>query len=323
MKNTASIALSFLLLVMTASALAQDSYPASSIRVVVGFPPGAGTNAIARLIADKLATQMNVSVFVENKPGANGNIGAEYVARSKPDGYTLLVNTASLVLSRAFGEKLGYNMLTDFAPIALVASAPLVLVVHPSVPSGSPAEFIAHLRANPDKLAFSSGGTGNSTHLSVLLFLQANNNLKALHVPYKGGPEGLNDLAGGRIQFAMQAPIAVLGLVKDKRIKAVAVTGMKRSPLLPEVPTLNETAMPGFETGSWFGVVAPSKTPAAIVKRLNGEILKTLNDPDMLSRLLQQAQQPLGSTPEEYGAFLRSDLERWTKIIKDNDIKLE
>ncbi|MBI4189578.1 MAG: tripartite tricarboxylate transporter substrate binding protein [Betaproteobacteria bacterium] len=306
---------------MSSSALAQDIYPSSPIRVVVGFAPGGAADTVGRLLAQKLSANMGTNVFVENKPGANSNIGAEFVAKSRPDGYTLLFNVPSNILSAAFGEKLGYDVLEDLAPVARVASGPMMLTVHPSVPANTAAEFIAYARANPGKLTYGSGGTGSITHLAPLLFLQANS-LAALHVPYKGAGPAVLDLVGGRVQFAMLGMGPGVPLMKDKRIKALAITSLTRSLLLPDVPTLAET-MPGFEVGTWYGMMAPAKTPPAIVSRLNGAIVKALQDPDMKSRLAQNNIEPLGSSPEDYGAYLRSELERWTKVIKSAGIKLE
>lgn len=313
--------LTLTLSVMPLLAVAQDNYPSSPIRLVVGFAPGGAADTVGRLLAQKLSLQMNAKIFVENKPGANSNIGAELVAKSRPDGYTLLFNVPSNILSTAFGEKLGYDVLEDLAPVALLATGPLVLIVHPSVPANTVAEFIAHVRANPGKLAYGSGGTGSITHLAPLLFLQANG-LTALHVSYKGAGPAVLDLVGGRVQFAMHGMGPVLPLVKDKRIKALGIAGLKRAPQLPDIPTLAET-MPGFEVGTWYGVMAPAKTPPAIVKKLNGAIVRALQDADMKSRLAQNNIEPLGSTPEEYGAYLRSELERWSKVIKSAGIRLE
>ena len=304
------------------TAVGQDNYPSSPVKIVLGFLPGATTDVVARLLAQKLAGQMNVNVVVENKPGANGNIGAEIVANSRPNGYTLLLNTSGVVLSQAFGEKLAYDVFRDLMPVGMVASAPLGLFVHPSLPVNTPAEFIAHAKANPDKLIYGSTGVGNITHLATLLFLQANG-LTAVHVPYKGAPEAVSDLVAGRIQFAVQTLIAGLPMVKDKRIKAVAITGLKRSPLLPDVPSLNETVMPGFEMGSWFSIMAPAKTPPALVKKLNGEIVKAMTGPDMKSRLEQEGADPLVSSAEEHAAYMKSELDRWSKVIRSAGLKLQ
>jgi len=305
---------------MAFPAPAQEIYPSAAIRVVLGFPPGATTDVLARALAQRFSAQMHTNAIVDNKPGANGNIGADFVAKSKPDGHTVLVNTPSVILSPALGEKLNYNVMTDLAPVALVCSGPMVLLVHPSIPVNTAGEMIAHIKANPGKLAYGSGGVGNNTHLTPLLFLQTNG-LSALHVPYKGTADALTDIVGGRIQFAMQNIGAVAPLVKDKRIRALAITSLKRSALLPDVPTLNESAMPGFEAVTYFGVLVPAKTPATIIRKLNIEILKALQEPEFKSRIEPEAVDLLGSTPEEYGAYLKNELERWTKVVKSGGIE--
>ena len=305
---------------VTTLALAQDNYPTRPVRLVLGFPPGATTDVAARLLAQKLAAQMGANVIVDNRSGANGNIAAEYVARSNPDGYTLLFNTPGVILSRAFDMKLGYDLFRDFAPIGLVASAPLVLITHPSVPVNTVGELVAHLRANPGKLAYASTGTGANTHLATMLILQTNN-LTALHVPYKSGAEVMISLVGGSTQFALQSVATVSPMAT--RVKILAITGLKRSPLLPNVPTMSETIMPGFEVSTWTGVIVPAKAPPAIVRRLSTEMTKALQDPDMKAKLAQENIDAVITTPTEYGAYLKSELERWTKVIKSANIKLE
>ena len=301
---------------------AQGSFPSSSIRLVYGYAAGGGGDIAARLLAAKLTTQINASVIVDNKPGASGHTANEIVAKSRPDGYTLVYNDASVATGPALGEKLGYDFFRDFAPVSYVSSSPHALVVHASVPSNTLAEFIAHVRANPDKLAYASAGTGSNNHLSPLLFLQVNG-LKALHVPYKGGGLMMQDVGAGRVQWATTSLPTVLPLVREKRIKVLACGGLKRSPLLPEVPTFSESAMPGFEVGSWHGIMVAAQTPSAIIKRLNGEIVKALQDPDLRGRLEQQGTEPRGTTPEEYTAHLKSETERWSKVIRTAGIKSE
>lgn len=314
-----------LALVLSSLALpadAQDKYPSSPVKVIYGFAPGGGGDVVARLLAQKLSEQMNANFFVENKPGANSNIAADFIAKSKPDGYTLLLNTSSLILSPLFGDKLSYDLFTDLAPVAMVSSAPMVIFTSPSVPANTPAEFIAHLKANPGKLAYGSSGAGGITHLGAELFLQANG-VSALHVPYKGANAVIVDVVGERIQFGMQTPLSVLPMAKDNRIKLIAATGMKRAPLLPNVPTLNETIMPRFELVVWYGMLGPAKMPPEIVKTLNGEIAKALKDPATISRLAQEGMEPLTTTPEEYGAYMKREFQRWENIVKTSGIKLQ
>ena len=300
--------------------LAQDNYPTRPIRLVVGFPPGAAADVAARLLAQRLAAQVSVNVIVDNRSGGNAIIATEYVARANPDGYTLLFNTPGVVLLQAFDLKLGYDLFRDLAPIGLVTTTPLLLDTHPSVPVNTVGEFMAYLKANPDKLAYGSTGTGNLTHLANMLILQTNN-LTALHVPYKSGAEVMISLVGGSTQFALQSVATVSPMAT--RVKILAITGLKRSPLLPNVPTMSETIMPGFEVSTWTGVIVPAKAPPAIVRRLSTEMTKALQDPDMKAKLAQENIDAVITTPTEYGAYLKSELERWTKVIKSANIKLE
>ena len=324
MKNAACVLFSCLTVSLAGTAAwvnAQESYPSQPIRMVVGFAAGGPTDLVARLVAQKMTTQMGSNVLVDNKPGAAGNLGADFVAKARPDGYTLLLNSSGVVMSAAFGEKLSYDVFRDLTPVSLVGTAPQLIVVHPSVPANTMAEFIAHLRANPDKLAFGTAGTGTSTHLGVLLLLQMNG-LTALHVPYKGVAPATVDLIAGRIQFSMQSASTLVSVAKDKRVKALGITGLRRSPILPEVPTVAET-IPGFEVGAWAGVMAPAKTPMAIVRKLHGEVVKASQDTELKSRLAQEIMDLVASSPEDYAAYIRSEMDRWSKVIRTAGVKPE
>lgn len=301
---------------------AQADYPSKPIKLVVAFPPGGPTDLVSRVIAQKLSEQFGQQVLVENRPGANGNIGAEAVAKAAPDGYTVFYNTSAITLSPSLYSKLNFDPLKDYAPVALTAVVPLVIAAHPSVPAANLKEFIAYLKANPGKATYGSAGNGNVTHLGAFLFLQANG-LEAVHVPYKGSAPSLTDLVGGQTQFTAETINAALPYIRDKRLKAFAVTGLKRSNVLPDVPTLNESGMKGFEVGAWQGVVMPAKTPPAIVQRWNAEVMKALADPDVKAKLAAQGAEPLGSTPEQYGAYLKSEVERWSKVVKATGAKLD
>jgi tripartite-type tricarboxylate transporter receptor subunit TctC len=309
-------------LLLAASLASAQDYPSQPVRMIVTSSTGSTVDTIGRLLVQRLSAQLKGNFFAENRTGANGLIGVEFVVKSKPDGYNLLFNTPSVVLAPAFGEKLSYDVFKDLMPVALVGSSPLVLFVNPAVPANNVAEFIAHLKANPDKLNYGSSGTGNITHLGSLLFLQANG-LSAVHVPYKGGAPAILDVVGGRIQFAMQSQTPLVPLAKDKRIKPLGIAGVARSPLLPDVPTMNEAGMPGFEIGTWVGVMAAAKTPAAIVNKLNAEIAKAMKDPAMTARLTQEGAEPLSATPEEYDAYLKREYERWSRVIKTAGVKPE
>lgn len=303
-------------------ALAQDGYPDKPIKLVLAFPPGGPTDLVARVLAQKLSEQMGQSVIVDNKPGANGNIGADFVAKAPADGYTVFYNTSAVALSPALYKKLNYDVRTDFAPVALTAVIPLVLAVHPSVPVNTVQEFLDYVKANPGKLSYGSAGNGNITHLGAYLLLQGKG-LTATHIPYKGSAPALTDLVGGQTQFTTDTVNSALPFIKDKRLRALAVTSLKRTFVLPDVPTLNETVMPGFEVGAWQGMLVPAKTSPDIVKRLNTEIMKALASSDVKAKLAVQGAEPLGSTPAEYGAYIKSEIDRWTKAVKQTGASLE
>jgi len=300
---------------------AQVGYPRAPIRLVIGFAPGGSTDVLARLIAQKLSAQLGVNVVTDNRAGANGNIANEIVVKATPDGHTLLFNTSAVVLSRALGEKMSYDLFRDLVPVAPVGTVPLVLSTNPALPVNTVADFIAYAKANPGKLTYGSAGTGNITHLGALMFLDANG-LSALHVPYKGASPAFLDLIGGRLQFATMTMAPSVPLVTSKRIKALAVTSPNRSQLLPDVPALSES-MPGFEVGAWYGVMAPANTPRAIVQRLNAELLKALQDPDSKTRFSQEGAELFALSPEQYRDYLRSELERWSRLIKSAGVKTE
>ena len=302
-------------------ALAQ-TYPAKPITMVVPFPPGGPTDMVARLLAQKLSEQMGQPVVVDNKPGANGNIGGLQVSRAPADGHTLLYNTSSITLSPALYKSMQYDVLRDLAPVVLTAVVPLALVVNPAVPANSVQEFVAYAKANPGKLSYGSAGNGNVTHLAAYQFVRAQG-IEATHVPYRGSAPADVDLAAGQIQFMTDTINSVMAFVKDRRMKLLAVTTAKRMSLFPEVPTLAETVMPGFEAGAWQGLMVPAGTPAAVVQRLNAEVNKALQSADMRDKLAVQGAEPLGSTPEEYGAYVRKELARWATVVKATGVTLE
>jgi tripartite-type tricarboxylate transporter receptor subunit TctC len=308
--------------VRPAAAQTLGAYPDKPIKLVVAFPPGGPTDLVARVLAQKLGEQLGQSVVVDNKPGANGNIAAELVAKAPADGYTVFYNTSAIALSPALYKTLTYDVRGDFAPVALTAVIPLVLAVHPSLPVNTVQEFLAYVKANPGKLSYGSAGNGNITHLGAHMVLQ-DKGLSAVHVPYKGSAPALTDLVGGQTQFTTDTVNSSLPFIRDKRLKALAVTSLTRAPVLPDVPTLNETVMPGFEVGAWQGVLVPAKTPADVVKRLNAELLKALAAPDVKAKLALQGAQTLGSTPAEYGTYLQTELERWARVVKQTGATLE
>lgn len=318
----ASAALALTGLLTAPVALAQAAYPDKPIKLVLPFPPGGPTDLVARVLAQKMGEQMGQPVLVENKPGANGNIAADMVAKAPADGYTVLYNTSSIALSATLYKKLNYDVRTDFAPVALTAVIPLVLAVHPSLPVTNVQEFLNYVKANPGKLTYGSAGNGNITHLGAYLLLHSRG-LQATHAPYKGSAPALTDLVGGQTQFMTDTINSALPFIRDNRLRALAVTSLKRTAVLPEAPTLNETVMPKFEVGAWQGMLVPAKTSPDIVKRLNTEVMKALNSADVKAKLAVQGADPLGSTPEEYGQYIQSEITRWGQVVKLTGASLE
>jgi len=318
-----ALALAATLALPGGAALAQQqAYPGRAITMVVPFPPGGPTDLVARVLAQKMSEQMGQPVLVDNKPGANGNIAAAQVSKAAADGYTILYNTSSITLSPALYRSLAYDVTRDLAPVALTAVVPLGLVVHPSVPANNVKEFIAYAKANPGKLSYGSAGNGNVTHLAAFQFARAQG-IDATHVPYKGSAPADVDLVGGQIQFMTDTINSVMSFVRDKRMKLLAVTSSKRMSLFPDVPTLDETVMPGFEAGAWQGVMVPAATPPAVVQRLNAEINKALKSQDVMDKLAVQGAEPLGSTADAYGAYIRKEIERWSGVVKATGLTLD
>lgn len=309
--------------VFAAPAFAQGAaWPNKPITMVVPFPPGGPTDLVARVLAQKLGEQLGQNVVVDNKGGANGNIGAVAVVRAPADGYTILYNTSSITLSPALYKSLSYSVEKDFAPVALTAVVPLALVVHPGIPANNVKEFVAYAKANPGKLTYGSAGNGNVTHLGAFQFAQANG-IEAVHAPFKGSAPADVALVAGDIQFMTDTINSVMGFVKDKRLKLLAVTSGRRMSLFPDVPTLAESGMPGFEVGAWQGVMVPAATPKPVVDRLSAEINKALQSPDVRAKLAVQGAEPLGSTPAEYGEYVKKELARWAQVVKASGVTIE
>lgn len=305
-------------------ALAQSGgpYPSKTIRMVVAFPPGGPTDIVARVIAQKLSDQLGQAVVVENKPGAGGNIGAEAAVRSAPDGYTLFYNTSAITIAPSLYNKVNYDPAKDFAPISSTAAVPMVLMVTPSLPVKTVAEFLDYAKANPDKLNYGSTGSGTITHLATAA-LAAHSGLRMQHIPYKGSAPNIADLAIGATQLTIDTLNSSLPFIRDNRVRPLAVTTLKRSSLLPDLPTLNETALPGMEMSAWQGILVPIGTPPEVIARLNTEVRKVLANADVKAKLAAQGTDILGSTPEEYGAYIRSELARWSKLVKETGAKAD
>ena len=305
-----------------ASLAAAQAWPTKPIRMVVAFPPGGSTDLAARSLGEKLAAALGQPVIVENKPGASGNIGADFVAKSAPDGYTLLMAATSFATSPAFFPKLGWDPVKDFAPVSLVATVPIIVVVHPSVPASNPAELIAHSKANPGKLNMASPGAATLTRLAGEMFRQAAG-LDWVTVHYKGGPPAVQDLLGGNAHVMFANISDVITLVKAGKLRALAVTTAARSAVAPELPTLAESALPGFAVATWQAVVAPAGTPREIVQRLNAEIVKAMALPEMKARFLSFGTDAATGTPEELGRFLAEEVAKIGKIARDTGAKVD
>ena len=300
---------------------AQD-YPARPVRVIVPFAPGGPNEIIARLVAQKLADALGQPFLVEDRPGAGGNIGTDFVAKSAPDGYTLLsAGPGSLIINPLLGA-VPYDTARDFAPIAVMANAPNVLVVHPSVHARSVRELIELARSRPDDLNYASGGVGSTPHLAAALFASMAG-IRISHVPYKGTGPAVADLLGGQVQIAVLGIPTVLPHVRTGKLRALAVTGKRRSGELPEVPTVEEAGVAGYEMSPWYGLLAPAATPRAIVARLGAEVTRIVRGAELKEKLAAQGAEPAGGTPDEFAVFLRAEAARWGQVIRDNDIHTE
>lgn len=306
----------------TTSTSSGQAYPAKPIRVLVGFPPGAGVDITTRLFTPKLAEALGQPFVVDNRPGAAGNIAAEVAAKTPPDGYSILSASAPIVMSQALYSKPGFNLERDFEPIGMMASAPFILVVHPSLPAKSLKEFVALAKSRPGQMAFASTGNGSTPHLSMEM-LKAQAGINLVHVPYKGTPQAVVDLLSGQVQAMFANTLSVLPHVKAGRLRALAISSAKRSAAAPELSTVAESGMPGYESGTWFGMFAPAGTPREIISRLNGEINKIVATAEMKSRLVAQGADPISVTPEQFRAFVKNELARWGKIVKTVGIKID
>jgi tripartite-type tricarboxylate transporter receptor subunit TctC len=309
-------------LCMSASAVAQQ-YPVKPIRLVLPYPPGGGSDTIGRPLAQKMSEGLGQQVVVENRGGAGGNIGMEAVARSAPDGYTIvLALTAQLAVNPALFSKVPYDPLKDYAPITLLGSGGYILVVHPSLPVKTVKELIALAKTRPGQIAYSSSGNGSGGHLAAEL-LDSMAGIKMLHVPYKGGGPALMDLIAGQVQVLFSTQLASWPHVQSGRIRALASSIAKRPASLPDLPTVAEAGVPGFDAGVWYGVLAPAGTPRDIVMRLNSEVVRVLNQPDYRNLLVNNTIEPIGSPPEELSRYIRSELVKWAKVVKDAHVRVD
>jgi tripartite-type tricarboxylate transporter receptor subunit TctC len=308
--------------ILLATSVAAQEFPQKTVTLLVPFPAGGATDPVARSLATRMSELWKQPVVVLNRAGAGGNIGAESVARSAPDGYTLLVGTTSLVIAPSLYAKLGYDVLRDFAPITQATTAPNLLVVHPSVPARSVKELVALAKARPGQLIAASAGVGTSNHLSLVQFMSLAN-VDIHHVPYKGAAPAVADTIGGHTHMTFAPAPASIGLVQAGRLRVLGVTTAKRFSGLPDVPTIAEAGVPGYELTSWVGILAPAATPQAVLGRIHATLLDTLRTTEVRNVLLKSGAEPLGNSPEEFAQALRRDIPRWNKVIKAAGIKPE
>lgn len=299
----------------TAAAAAAQAYPARPVRVICGFPPGSGADITARVIGAKLYEVMGQQFFVDNRPGAGSNIAAEIAAKSAPDGYTLFIGTVANTINGTLYSRLPFDFARDFAPVALATAAPNVLVVHPSVPAKTVKDLVALAKSRPGQLNFASSGTGTAPHLSGELF-NAMAGVKMTHIPYKGSPPAVADLAAGSVDVMFSPASTAIPHLKSGRLRALAATTAARMPSLPDLPTVSEAGLKGYETVTWFGYVAPAKTPPAIMGRLNAEINRVLGMPDVRSQFEVQGVAILGGSAERFSQYIREETAKWAKVIR-------
>jgi len=305
-----------------AAAQTATPYPTRAVRIVVPFPPGGGTDIISRTVAQKLNEVWGQPVIVDNRAGANGVIGTDLVAKAKPDGYTLGVVIANHGINPALYSKLPYDSLRDFSPVTLMAQYPYILTVHPSLPARSVKEFIALAKARPGALSYASSGNGSGPHLGMELFKSAAK-VDIVHVPYKGASPANTDLLAGQVQVMFNNFLAAMPFIKSDRLRVLAVTTSTRSKVMPELPTLAESGLPGFDVKSYYALLAPAGTPPAIVTRIQGDTAAVLRIPAVNQRLSAEGAEPVGSTPEALTKLLEAEIQKWSKVIREAQVKPE
>ena len=311
------------LLVALAAPAAAQNYPAKPIRLIVPFPPGGGTDLFSRAIAAKLTETLHWTIVVDNKPGAGGNLGVDAAAKSPPDGYTMVMGqTSDLAVNPTLYRKLPYDPLKDLEPVVLVASAPIIIVTAESSPYRSLADIVAAARQKPARLTLATPGNGTVAHLTGVM-LQRAAGIELVHVPYKGAAQALPDLMGGQVDLYSSSVSSVIGQIKGGKVRAIAVASAKRSPALPDVPTVAESGYPGFDADSWYGLLMPAGTPAAIVQRVNAEVNKLLALPELRERIGAEGGEALGGTSARFAALLKADLAKWGDAVRQSGAKVD
>ena len=309
-----NLRLAFVALFAAAGMAHAQVYPHKPVRMIVPFAPGGGTDIVARAIALRVGESLRQPFVVENRTGANGNIGMELAAKAQPDGYTLSFTSSALAINPSLYKKLGYDPVKDFAPVTLATLIPFILVTHPSVPVSSVRELITYATARPRQLSYASSGTGNATHLSMALF-EKMARLELVHVPYKGTGQGIIDVMGGHVQLMFGAIPSTMPQVRAGKLKLLAVSTAKRSTVLPDTPTVAEGGVAGYELASWYGALAPAGTPVAIINRLNREMVRVLNQPEVKSRLTEEGAEPVGNSPQQFADFIRSERSKYADVV--------
>ena len=307
----------------SASIVSAQTWPAKPIKIVLGFPPGGATDILARDFAAKLGEELKQQVIIENKPGAGGTIGADIVAKAAPDGYTLTIGTSSNhAIAVSVYKKLPYDPVIDFVPITMLAVSQNVVVINPGVPANNIRELVAYAKANPDKLNFGSSGNGTISHLTGEMF-NTLNGTQITHIPYKGSAFVFPDLLSGQISVMYDSTISIGSLVKSGKVKALAVTGAKRSALMPDLPTVAESGYPGFESTNWFGFFAPAATPKDVLAKLNAAAVKVLSAPELQARFALQGAEVVANRPDEALAMLKADIVKWAEVAKKSGAKID
>jgi len=322
MHKVMTLAVGALAVLLAGGAVAAENYPVRQVRFVVGFSPGGGTDVVTRLIADHLTGALKQQVIVDNRPGAASNIGAELVAIAPADGYTIFMGTISTATNRTLYRKLKYDALKDFAPVTQVLSTPFVMAVHPSLPVHSVKAFIAFAKARPGELNYGSAGSGSGAHLFAEMFRDMTG-LNYVHVPYKGAGPMTTALLSGETMFKFDNIVTTLPMARSGKLRALAVTTTTRSSAAPEIPTIAESGVPGYDANAWFGVFAPAGTPPAVIERLHAEIVKILKETKVRQTLLGVGGEPVGSSPKEFGDFFRSEVEKWGKVIRAAKLQID